>query len=151
MTSLPPVRLEGLSLPVSNLTHSVAFYELLGFEVEQHHGNAFAMLRLGEGTLGLLSARLPDAAASQDMTHQQRATIQVELTTDDLDGLYAHLSAKGVNFHRPPHDDAWERSMQCFDPDGYTVEFAQGLRGHNEPPAPSGRVRTRIPGDSADL
>jgi hypothetical protein len=27
----------------------------------------------------------------------------------------------------------WERSMQTYDPDGYTVEFAQGRRGHNKP------------------
>jgi len=36
-------------------------------------------------------------------------------------------------FHEPPHDEPWERSMAAFDPDGYTVEFAQGRRGANKP------------------
>jgi hypothetical protein len=26
--------------------------------------------------------------------------------------------------------EPWERSMRAYDPDGYTVEFAEGRRGH---------------------
>ena len=60
-----------------------------------------------------------------------RGIQSVELSSDDLDGLYAQLLAKGVVFAEPPHDEPWERSMQCRDPDGYTVEIAQGRRGQD--------------------
>ena len=42
------------------------------------------------------------------------------------------LLKKGVKFHTPPHDEPWERSATAFDPDGYSVEFAQGRRGKNK-------------------
>ena len=64
------------------------------------------------------------------MTPEQRAGIHVELSTDNLDALYEHLKARGVVFFEPPHEEPWERSMRARDPDGYTVEFAEGRRGH---------------------
>ena len=69
------------------------------------------------------------------MTAKQKRAIHVELSTDNLDGLYKELRAKGVRIDIPPHDEPWERSMAAFDPDGYTVEFAQGRRGRNAPSA----------------
>ena len=66
------------------------------------------------------------------MSPQQKLGIHVEFSTDDLDGLYAELLAKGVRFHEAPHDEPWERSMTALDPDGYSVEFAQGRRGENQ-------------------
>ena len=56
-----------------------------------------------------------------------------QLSTDDLDALYGELKARGAQFHTPPHDEPWERCMDIRDPDGYTVEIAQGRRGHNAP------------------
>jgi catechol 2,3-dioxygenase-like lactoylglutathione lyase family enzyme len=131
------VRLEGLTLAVEDVSRSVEFYgNKLGLVVEADRAPTFAMIRVGGprgGTIGLLSTRLPEAAGASGMTPQQRAAIQVELSTDDLDALYRELTARGVHFHRPPQDLPWERSMQTYDPDGYTVEFAQGRRGHNRP------------------
>ena len=63
-------------------------------------------------------------------TPEQRAGIHVELSTDNLELLYEHLKARGVVFFEPPHEESWERSMRAHDPDGYTVEFAEGRRGH---------------------
>ncbi|MDT7573748.1 MAG: Glyoxalase-like domain, partial [Pseudonocardiales bacterium] len=48
-----------------------------------------------------------------------------------LDGLYAEFLAKGIPVHSPPRDRGFERQMQLRDPDGFTVEFAEGNRGHN--------------------
>ena len=67
------------------------------------------------------------------MTTFQKRAIHVEFSTDNLNALYEELTSKGVVFHEPPHDEPWERSMTAFDPDGYSIEFAQGLRGHNAP------------------
>jgi hypothetical protein len=33
--------------------------------------------------------------------------------------------------HAPPRDRGFERQMQLRDPDGFTIEFAEGVRGHN--------------------
>ena len=49
----------------------------------------------------------------------------VELSTGDLDGLYATLVRRGVKFAEPPHDEPWERCASAVDPDGHVLEFAQ--------------------------
>lgn len=130
------MRFEGLTLTVDSVERSIAFYQgLLGLDVAWNAAPAFAMIRIGAGTIGLLSAVEARKEGVEDATAAQRRAIHVEFSTDDLDGLYDELLAKGVVFHQPPHDEPWERSMTAFDPDGYAVEFAQGKRGHNKPGA----------------
>jgi catechol 2,3-dioxygenase-like lactoylglutathione lyase family enzyme len=121
-----PMYFDGLSLPVSDLARSVEFYCRLGFKAEPTHLSAFALLRLGEGTIGLLKAKLPEGAKG-------RRNIHIELSTDHLDDLYQAFLAQGIHVDTPPHDEPWERSMAIIDPDGYTVEFAQGRRSQSSP------------------
>jgi catechol 2,3-dioxygenase-like lactoylglutathione lyase family enzyme len=128
------MRFEGLTLTVASVERSIEFYSgKLGIKVEWNSVPAFAMLRHGPGTIGLLSVVEARKEGVQDSTAEQKQAIHVEFTTDDLDGLYEELKAKGVVFHQPPHDEPWERAMTAFDPDGYAVEFAQGKRGKNQP------------------
>ncbi len=130
---MPDVRLEGLTLRVADIKRSIEFYGgKLGFAVEIDATPNFAMIRVGGaggGTIGLLPH---DGAASgsRSTTAEQRAGIHVELSTDDLDAPYRKLLAAGVTFVEAPHEEPWERSMSARDPDGYTVEFAEGRRGH---------------------
>jgi predicted lactoylglutathione lyase len=122
---------EGLTLPVSDLAHSIRFYESLGF-VAEIRVEVFCLMRFGSGTLGLLAAgpRMDrDAAAGGGSL---RSLVQVEMGTDDLDALYADFIARGVPVHTPPRDRGFERQMQLRDPDGFTVEFAEGNRGRND-------------------
>jgi catechol 2,3-dioxygenase-like lactoylglutathione lyase family enzyme len=130
----PAVRLEGLTLRVADVARSVEFYaRRLGFAVEIDKTPQFAMIRIGGpagGTIGLLRHDSADPLGSQSTTPRQRSGIHVELTTDHLDALYEHLKARGVEFFEPPHEEPWERSMRAHDPDGYTIEFAEGRRGH---------------------
>jgi catechol 2,3-dioxygenase-like lactoylglutathione lyase family enzyme len=131
------IRLEGLTLAVADVKRSIEFYrDKLGLAVEIDKAPEFGMIRVGGnqgGTIGLLSTELADGAAAKSWTPAQRAAIHVELSTDDLDALYSELKTRGVQFHTPPHDEPWERCMDILDPDGYTVEIAQGRRGHNTP------------------
>jgi catechol 2,3-dioxygenase-like lactoylglutathione lyase family enzyme len=124
------VRLEGLTLRVENVQRSIEFYgRRLGFTVEINKAPDFAMIRVGGpngGTIGLLPVAQGEASTSAE----QRAGIHIELTTDDLDALYEELKTRGVEFFEPPHQEPWERLMRAHDPDGYTVEFAEGRRGH---------------------
>ena len=129
------LRLEGLTLTVESVTRSLEFYGgMLGLEVAYKSEPAFALIKVGGevgGTIGLLSVEEARKEGAQDMTSAQRRAIHVEFTTDDLDTLYEELRAKGMKFHQPPHDEPWERVMTGFDPDGYSVEIAQGRRGQD--------------------
>jgi len=127
------MRFEGLTLTVESVERSIEFYSgKLGIKVEWNSVPAFAMLRIGSGTIGLLSVVEARKERVPDSTAAQKQAIHVEFSTDDLDALYEELGAKGVVFHEPPHDEPWERAMTAFDPDGYAVEFAQGKRGKNQ-------------------
>ena len=128
------MRFEGLTLTVESVERSLAFYSgKLGLEVEWNAVPAFAMIRVGAGTIGLLSMAEAQKEGATEASATQRRAIHVEFSTDDLDSLFEELKSKGVEFHHPPHDEPWERSMTAFDPDGYAVEFAQGRRGHKAP------------------
>jgi catechol 2,3-dioxygenase-like lactoylglutathione lyase family enzyme len=128
------IRLEGLTLRVADVWQSIEFYgNKLGFLVEINKAPQFAMIRVGGptgGTIGLLVHDSHDPLGSKSTTPHQRAGLHVELTTDHLDALYEQLKGRGVEFSEPPHEEPWERSMRVHDPDGYTIEFAEGRRGH---------------------
>jgi len=124
------LRFEGLSLTVADVEQSLKFYrDKLNLDIAYAAPPAFAMLRVGSGTIGLLSIEEAQKEGVMPANAAQCHGIHIEFTTDDLDGLYAALVANGVEFAQPPHDEKWERSMTAFDPDGYAVEFAQGRRG----------------------
>ena len=129
------LRLEGLTLTVDSVTKSVEFYGgMLGLDVAYNSEPAFAMIKVPGavgGTIGLLSLDEARKEGARATTAEQKRGVHVEFTTDDLDALYAELSAKGMTFHEPPHDEPWERVMTAFDPDGYSVEIAQGRRGQD--------------------
>ena len=129
------LRLEGLTLTVQSVARSVEFYSgMLGLDVAYNSAPAFAMIKVPGavgGTIGLLSFDEAHKEGATESTASQKRGVHVEFTTDDLDALYAELTAKGMDFHEPPHDEPWERVMTAFDPDGYAVEIAQGRRGQD--------------------
>ena len=129
------ISFEGLTLTVENIDRSIEFYEgKLGLKVEHNASPDFALLRIGGhdgGTIGLLSQNVSEKEGVEPSTSPQKRAVHIEFSTDDLDVLFEDLKASGVIFQTPPHDEPWERSMTALDPDGYSVEFAQGKRGHN--------------------
>ena len=141
-TAPSSIRMEGLTLAVKDVKQSLTFYgKLLGLKVEVDNAPDFGMIRVargGGGTIGLLAARHANRKGVKSATRAQHAAIHVELSTNNLDGLYTRLKARGVRFHESPHDEPWERAMQTYDPDGYTVEIAEGRRGHNQPKSSAG-------------
>jgi catechol 2,3-dioxygenase-like lactoylglutathione lyase family enzyme len=108
------------------------FYgKTLGFKIIADAAPDFALVRVGGaggGTIGLLALRHAVGRGAKRVTPAMRAGAHVELSTSDLDGLYEKLVARGVQFEGPPEDRGWERSAYARDPDGYTLEFAQGER-----------------------
>jgi catechol 2,3-dioxygenase-like lactoylglutathione lyase family enzyme len=126
------VHLDGLTLSVASVKRSLKFYgETLGFTIVVDAAPDFALVRVGGkggGTIGLLSLKHAVGRKAKRVTPAMRAGAHVELSTGDLDGLYEKLTARGVEFESPPHDEPWERVASARDPDGYSLEFAQGER-----------------------
>ena len=127
------LRFEGLTLTVESVARSVEYYGgVLGLTVAYRSEPAFALIKVdGGGSIGLLSVDEARKDGAEDMTPAQRRAIHVELSTDDLDAAYRELTERGMTFHAPPHDEPWERVMTGSDPDGYSVEIAQGRRGES--------------------
>jgi catechol 2,3-dioxygenase-like lactoylglutathione lyase family enzyme len=126
------VHLDGLKLSVASVRRSTKFYgETLGFRIVVDAAPDFALVRVGGkggGTIGLLALKHAVGGKVKRVTPAMRAGAHVELSTSDLDGLYEKLRARGVEFDGPPQDEPWERLAWARDPDGYTLEFAQGKR-----------------------
>jgi catechol 2,3-dioxygenase-like lactoylglutathione lyase family enzyme len=142
-------------LTVRSLERSVAFYrDVLGFEV------AFAwnpqapyiaelvgyptvdlhavILRIPGSAvfLELLEYRNVDAEAV-DSGNANPGTAHIAFAVDDLDGLYADLSAKGVASLSPPvtptiGPNKGGRAVYMIDPDGFRVELIQSSMGFGE-------------------
>lgn len=126
------IRLDGLTLAVTSVGRSMKFYgETLGFDIVVDAAPDFALVRVGGkggGTIGLLSLKHAVGRSATRVTPAMRAGVHVELSTNDLDGLYERLRSRGVKFEGPPHDEPWERTASARDVDGYTLEFAQDRR-----------------------
>jgi catechol 2,3-dioxygenase-like lactoylglutathione lyase family enzyme len=105
------VSFEGLTLHVQDVERSREFYlRIPGVVLEHHRPGEFALLRIGDTLLGLLQLGAPG--------------FHLELTTPDLDELYAHLLRAGVKTSGPPKERSWgERTFMVVDPDGHRIEF----------------------------
>ena len=57
------------------------------------------MIKIGEGTIGLLSVEEARRDGADQSTPAQKPAIHVEFSTDDLDALYEELTTKGMVFH----------------------------------------------------
>lgn len=123
------IRPDGLTLTVRSVKRSIDYYcKKLGFTLEVNATPHFALIRVGGprgGTIGLLSLTKTKKGGVGKITAKQKRTFHLEFSTENLDGLYNELLAKGVRIDIPPHDEPWERSMATLDPDGYILEFAQ--------------------------
>ncbi len=105
-------RFEGLSLTVRDLEESLRLYrDKLNLKVVYSATPAFAMLRAGVNTVGLLSLEEAKRAGVASATSEQRRGVHLEFMTDDLDGLYDELRENDVVFHEPPHREPWEYSI----------------------------------------
>jgi catechol 2,3-dioxygenase-like lactoylglutathione lyase family enzyme len=111
---------------VSDLERSVAFYELLGFEV----GDTYEVDgRLQWAGLQHETARLMLALAGAPIDRRRQAVL-FYLYVQDLDGLRRHLVEHGVPVG-PIRDGSPgpEREIALSDPDGYRLMIAEST-GH---------------------
>jgi len=105
------VSLVGLTLHVADVDRSLEFYRgLPGAAVLFHLPGRFALLRLGQGRLGLLADSV--------------RPFHVELEVADLDAAAAELQARGIEIDGPTVRQWGERDVLVRDPDGNLLELA---------------------------
>jgi catechol 2,3-dioxygenase-like lactoylglutathione lyase family enzyme len=115
-------------LYVKDLERSERFYgEMLGLELVLNQGQA-RIYRVGRGNafLGICLS-----SAVQQAPPPDRAPLGVIVTfvTDDVDGAYSALRAKGIAFEKRPMINTAYNIYNCFfrDPDGYLLEIQKFL------------------------
>jgi catechol 2,3-dioxygenase-like lactoylglutathione lyase family enzyme len=120
----PPARVIDLIpfVHVSDLPRSIAFYELLGFEL----GDTYEVDgELRWAALQHAHARIMLERASAPIDPHQQAVL-FYLYAEDLDGLRDHLIAQGLRVG-PIRDGrpGPEREIRISDPDGYCLMIAE--------------------------
>jgi len=111
---VPRVRDAFPILEVADLERSLAFYrDRLGFVIE-YEFEGFAQLAVEGGKLGLARSR----------RRIESASTAIWVYTDDVDALFAELTAAGAGVVAEPAERPWgERVASVADPDGYTVHL----------------------------
>lgn len=110
-------QLKFAGIPVSDQDRALAFYtEKLGFEVATDQpmgpGQRWIELRIGRsGTRVVLFT--PDGQQDRIGSFFNGA-----FACDDVEATYRQLSARGVEFVRPPKTEPWGTSAIFRDPDG---------------------------------
>ena len=118
------------SITVDDLQKSIAFYEALGFAIDEkwEEGGTLlgVMLRAGKTQIGL----------SQDdwqKGRDRKKGIGVRLTmstTQKIDEIAARAKAAGIKLKSEPHDTEWKtRAFEVTDPSGFLLTI------FSEPPA----------------
>ncbi len=118
-------------LYVKDLAVSDDFYaDTLGLPLVLDQGSCRIYKASPDGFLGVCQC-------SEDRPSRPEGII-VTLVSQDVDGWYKRLSAKGVTFDSPPAENAKFNIYHCFlkDPDGHQLE----IQRFNDPawPTPGG-------------
>ena len=118
MSAGRPESLSAVTIGVTDMGASCAFYGALGFEVV--HGGpdaAFTSYAVGPGFLNL-------QLVERTEVHWGRFIVHV----DDVDAMHERALAAGLSPSMPPSDAPWgERYFHIDDPDGHEVSFARPL------------------------
>ena len=110
------------TLTVDNIQKSVAFFEGLGFGVEERweeQGTLLGvMLRAGEAQIGLSQ---DDWKKGRDRRKGEGMRIYVN-TTQNVDQLAADAKKAGIALDAEPHDTEWgSRSFDVTEPSGFKL------------------------------
>ena len=109
-------------LYASDLAASAAFYgETLGLPLVLDQGSC----RIFQSSRGSFVG----VCQCSDERPVNPAGVIVTFVTDNVDGWYDRLKAKGVNFDTAPNKNAKFNIYHCFlsDPDGYKIEIQHFL------------------------
>lgn len=112
--------IDAITLHVSNMARSFAFYRSLAFDVAYGTPDGdFVSLRVGDQFLNLMLA---------DPEGWRGGWGRVIIHVGDVDTVYSLALAAGLSPEAPPRDAEWgERYFHLVDPDGHELSFARRL------------------------
>lgn len=119
------MQLNQVTVSVTNIERSKAFYKLLGLQliVESPHYARFIVT----GNNATFSIHITDEVTpSQTVVYFECA---------DVDATYTSLVARGIEFDDKPTDQIWLwREVYCKDPDGNTICLYHAGENRLNPP-----------------
>jgi ribosomal protein S18 acetylase RimI-like enzyme/predicted enzyme related to lactoylglutathione lyase len=123
------MKLNHVTLLVSHLDRSAAFYERLGLETIVYAPPRYARLNVPSNNATLSIEVMPgDARGSPSQCH-------VYFECDHLDDVYEALRSSGVRFEQPPTDMSYLwREARLFDPDGHDLRLYSAGSNRRFPP-----------------
>ncbi len=110
------MRLNHVTLIVTEFERSVAFYKSLGLVPVVHEPPRYARFRCPDS----------DETLSIEVTGEPSAAARAQLFFEcpDLDGTVAQLKARGLHFTQDPTDMPYLwREARVQDPDGHDIRF----------------------------
>ena len=118
MSTGRPESLSAVTLGVTDMAASCAFYDALGFEVVHGGpGTPFTSYAVGAGFLNLQLVERTEPDWGRFIVH-----------VDDVDAMHDRAVAASLSPSMPPSDATWgERYFHIDDPDGHEVSFARPL------------------------
>lgn len=122
MSDGPIESLSAVTLAVTDMARSTAFYERLGFQrLYGGETDAFTSFQAGPGFLNLELVEGVDVSGGAKWG---RAIFYV----GDVDGMHDRAIAAGLHPESEPTDAPWgERYFHLHDPDGHELSFARPL------------------------
>ncbi len=108
------MRLNQVTIPVTDVARSVAFYERLGLIQIVDGGADYARFECPDGDSTFSLHRVSEVVAPNDVT--------IYFECDDLDARVEQLRADGFTFKSGPADMRWLwREARLLDPDGNEI------------------------------
>lgn len=105
------MKLYQVTVPITDLTPAIAFYQRLGFDLIALNKPGYARFICPDGETPFSLEVVTREAAGTGVT--------VYFECDDLDERVAELKKRGIDFESDPEDMPWERrEARLRDPDG---------------------------------
>ena len=107
-------------LTVDNLEASIEFYrETLGLPLVLDQGTCKIFQTCPNGFVGIM--------LTSDFMGVSKEGVILTLVSEDVDGWYTRLKARGVPFDKTPQENPKFNIYHCFlrDPDGHLLEIQQ--------------------------
>jgi predicted enzyme related to lactoylglutathione lyase len=118
-------------LNVSDVARSFAWFESLGWRKCWDWGTPPTFGSVGSGECEIFmcldgQGHRHDPALPPSFT----TAVWMSIWVDDVDGIYAHCVAQGLNVIRPPKNEPWGiREMHLRHPDGHVFRLSQTIAG----------------------
>ncbi|HVY85001.1 MAG TPA: bleomycin resistance family protein [Caulobacterales bacterium] len=121
-------------LNVSNIAESFAWFEKLGWKKGWDWGDppTFGGVCSGKVEIflcqGAQGGRGKSALTSTSKDDSQEKGMWLSLWVDDVDAIYQHCLAQGLDVTHPPTDEPWGvREMHLRHPDGHVFRISRGV------------------------